>query len=148
LCGVLIASVLANMAAAAAAWHRYQLLLALPPECTPYGTEALLNADMWFGNLMGWRKAAIVTSVLLLIAWLDSMRTLAETLWPEGQRRRRAWLLFAWGIPVVNLTIPKMFINDLVGRNPVRTPPRPPAAHRIMAVRRPGLQFVVQARIS
>jgi hypothetical protein len=113
LCWVLAACVLANVAAAVAAWHRYQLLAALPPEHAPFGSNALLMADMWFGNLMGWRKAMIAVSGLLFIAWLDSMRSLANTIWPEGQRRSRAWLLFGWGLPIGNLFIPKMFVNDL-----------------------------------
>jgi hypothetical protein len=113
LCWALAICILANVAAAAAAWHRYQLLGALPPEHSPFGSDALLRADMWFGNLMSWRKAVIAVSGLLLIAWLDDMRSLANTIWPEGQRRSRAWLLFGWWLPIGNLFIPKMFVNDL-----------------------------------
>ncbi|MEY9937574.1 hypothetical protein ABH932_001399 [Streptacidiphilus sp. MAP5-52] len=56
---------------AVAARHRYQLLLTLPPQHALYGSDALLRADMWFGNLMGWRKAMIAASGLLLIAWRE-----------------------------------------------------------------------------
>ncbi|MFG2196857.1 DUF4328 domain-containing protein [Streptomyces sp. NPDC048639] len=78
-------------------------------------------ADMWFGNLMGWRTAALIVSALLFVVWLDNMRGLADEIWPEGQRRR-AWLIFGWVVPVANLFIPKMFINDLwaAGRPPQR----------------------------
>ncbi|MFJ6565735.1 DUF4328 domain-containing protein [Streptomyces sp. NPDC091412] len=41
------------------------------------------------------------------------MRSLADTVWPAGQRRHRAWVLFGWLVPLAQLFIPKMFINDL-----------------------------------
>jgi hypothetical protein len=41
------------------------------------------------------------------------MRTIAEELWPEGQRRHRAWALFGWLVPLAQLFVPKMFMNDL-----------------------------------
>lgn len=113
LCGALAALAVANVVAGVAAWHRYQLMLALPAEQAPLGTDALLNDQMWFGILMGWRRAALVVSVLLLVAWLDNMRGLADEVWPEGQRRSRAWLIFGWVLPLGNLFIPKMFVNDL-----------------------------------
>ncbi|MFI6494753.1 DUF4328 domain-containing protein [Streptomyces sp. NPDC050564] len=31
----------------------------------------------------------------------------------QGQRRRRVWLVFGWVIPVAQLFVPKMFVNDL-----------------------------------
>ncbi|MFD3456367.1 DUF4328 domain-containing protein [Streptomyces sp. NPDC058691] len=113
LCAVLGACALANAAAGVAAWHRYQLLGALPGGQAPDGGEALLRAEMWFGNLTGWRNAAVVVSVVLFIAWLMSMRRIADEVWPEGQRRNPAWLILGWLIPVVNLFVPKMFVNDL-----------------------------------
>ena len=112
-CLALVACVLANAAAAAAAWHRYQLLLAVPPQSSTYSTDALMTAEMWFDNLMGWRNAILVASALLLIAWLDSMRGMADGIWPEGQRRSRVWLIFGWWLPIANLFVPKMFVNDL-----------------------------------
>lgn len=113
LCVALVACMLANAAAAAAAWHRYQLLLVAPPQSSTYSTDELMRAEMWFDNLMGWRNAMLVASILLLVAWLDRMRGLADRIWPEGQRRSRAWLIFGWGLPVANLFVPKMFVNDL-----------------------------------
>ncbi|WP_328430302.1 DUF4328 domain-containing protein [Streptomyces sp. NBC_00443] len=113
LCGTLAVWAVANVLAGLAAWNRYQLLLALPSEHVPRGSEALVTADMWLGNLLGWREAAFVISMLLLIAWLDDMRGRADGAWPQGQRRSRAWLIFAWVLPVGNLFIPKMFVNDL-----------------------------------
>ncbi|MEU6083394.1 DUF4328 domain-containing protein [Streptomyces sp. NPDC047108] len=121
-CGVLAACAAASAAAGVATWHRYELLVELPPEHKPSGTEALLMADMWFGNLMGWRTAIIIVSGLLFVLWLYTMRDVADGLWPEGQRRSRAWLIFGWIVPVANLFVPKMFINDLwaAGRPPHR----------------------------
>ncbi|WP_435228572.1 hypothetical protein [Streptomyces sp. Tue6028] len=75
LCGALVVWALANAAAGVAAWHRYQLL---PSKQVPDDDGVLVRADMWQGNLMGWREAALVVSVLLLIAWLDEMRGLAD----------------------------------------------------------------------
>jgi hypothetical protein len=68
---------------------------------------------MWFGNLTGWWRAAFLVSMLLFIAWLDDMRRLANEVWPEGQRRHRAWALFGWVVPLAQLFVPKMFMNDL-----------------------------------
>lgn len=103
LCGTLAVWAVANVLTGLAAWNRYQLLLALPSEHVPRGSEALVTADMWLGNLMGWREAAFVIPMLLLIAWLDDMRGRADGAWPQGQRRSRAWLIFAWVLPVGNL---------------------------------------------
>ena len=124
LCGVLAACAVANAVAGAVAWHRYQLLLALPPEQAPSGGGTLLGADMWFGIATGWRRAAIVVSVLLFVLWLDRMRGLADQVWPEGQRRGRGWLLFGWVVPVGNLFVPKMFVNDLWAAGRPATPRR------------------------
>ncbi|MFI0960565.1 DUF4328 domain-containing protein [Streptomyces sp. NPDC021080] len=114
-CGVLAAYVLVTAATALAAWHKHQVLLAPPLPPTPDGSEGLplLVADMWFGNVLGWWKGTTVATVLLLMIWMTSMRDLAERLWPEGQRRRRAWLFFGWVVPVADLFVPKMIVNDL-----------------------------------
>jgi hypothetical protein len=73
----------------------------------------LARADMWFGNLTGWLRATFLATMLLFILWLDSMRSLADNVWPQGQRRHRAWVLFGWLVPLAQLFIPKMFVNDL-----------------------------------
>ncbi|MFJ3302324.1 DUF4328 domain-containing protein [Streptomyces sp. NPDC086549] len=111
-CGMLVCFASLTVAAEVAGWHKYQVLLAQPLEPSDDG-EALVRADMWFGNLTGWLQAAFLATMLLFVLWLDSMRSLADTVWPEGQRRHRAWALFGWPIPLVQLFIPKMFINDL-----------------------------------
>lgn len=114
-CGVLAAYAVLTAAAGVAAWHKYQVLHAPPPPAQPDGSEALplLNADMWFGNLRGcWNGATLVT-VLVFSLWMSRMRDLAELVWPEGQRRSRAWLFFGWVLPVANLFVLKMFVNDL-----------------------------------
>ncbi|RAG84612.1 hypothetical protein DN069_15650 [Streptacidiphilus pinicola] len=41
------------------------------------------------------------------------MCAFADEIWPEGQRRHRAWLLFGWFVPVAQVFVPKMFMNDL-----------------------------------
>jgi hypothetical protein len=41
------------------------------------------------------------------------MRDLADAVWPHGQRRHRAWLVLGWWLPVGNVFIPKMIVNDL-----------------------------------
>ncbi|MFE0510777.1 DUF4328 domain-containing protein [Streptomyces sp. NPDC058964] len=110
--GMLACFVLLTVAAVVAGWHKYQVLLALPLERSDDGA-ALGRADMWFGNLTGWLQAAFLATALMFILWLDSMRSLAETVWPQGQRRHRAWVFFGWLIPLAQLFIPKMFINDL-----------------------------------
>ncbi|MGW7197666.1 DUF4328 domain-containing protein [Streptomyces chryseus] len=103
---------LVTVATEVAGWHRYQVLLALALKRSDEG-EALVRADMWFGNLTGWWQATFLATMLLFILWLDSMRSLADMVWPQGQRRHRAWVLFGWLVPLGQLFIPKMFINDL-----------------------------------
>ena len=78
LCGVVAAFAVASVAAGVAASYRYRLLVTLSPEQAPSGSAALLNAEMWFDNLVGWRRAALVVSVLLLVVWLNEMRGLAD----------------------------------------------------------------------
>jgi hypothetical protein len=114
-CGVLAAHVLLTVATALAAWHKHQVLLAPPLPPTPDGSEGLplLIANMWLGNIVGWWQAATVAAVLVLMIWTAGMRDLAERLWPEGQRRRRAWLFFGWIVPGADLFVPKMIVNDL-----------------------------------
>ncbi|TPQ22657.1 DUF4328 domain-containing protein [Streptomyces sporangiiformans] len=111
-CGMLACFALVTVATEVAGWHRYQVLLALALKRSDEG-EALVRADMWFGNLTGWWQATFLATMLLFILWLDSMRSLADTVWPQGQRRHRAWVLFGWLVPLGQLFIPKMFINDL-----------------------------------
>lgn len=113
--GVLTAYALLTVATGLAAWHKHQVLLAPPLPPRPDGGEALplINADIWFGNLLGWWQATTLAAMLLLMVWMTDMRDIAERLWPEGQRRRRAWLFFGWVLPVADLFVPKMIVNDL-----------------------------------
>ncbi|MGW1064385.1 DUF4328 domain-containing protein [Streptomyces aureus] len=111
-CGMLVVFALVTVATEAAGWHRCQVLRALPLKRSDEG-DALARADMWFGNLTGWLQAVFLVTMLLFILWLDSMRSLADAVWPQGQRRHRAWVFFGWLIPLGQLFIPKMFINDL-----------------------------------
>lgn len=111
-CGMLVLFALMTVATEVAARHKYQVLLTLPLKGSDDG-EALVRADMWFRNLAGWWQAAFLAGMLLFILWLGSMRSLAETVWPEGQRRHRAWALFGWLVPLAQLFVPKMFVNDL-----------------------------------
>ncbi|WRZ88398.1 DUF4328 domain-containing protein [Streptomyces sp. NBC_01007] len=114
-CGVLAAYVLLTAATGLAAWHRHQVLLAPHSPVQPDGSEwrPLLDADMWFGNLHGWWNGASIATLLLFMLWMTRMRDIAERLWPEGQRRHRAWLFFGWVVPVADVFVPKMIVNDL-----------------------------------
>ncbi|MGW1030085.1 DUF4328 domain-containing protein [Streptomyces sp. NPDC002577] len=111
-CGMLACFSLMTVATEAAGWRKYRVLLAPPLERSDDG-EALVRADMWFGNLTGWLQAAFPATMVLFILWLYSMRSLADTVWPQGQRRHREWVLFGWLVPLAQLFIPKMIVNDL-----------------------------------
>lgn len=65
------------------------------------------------------------------------MRDLADVIWRQGQRRHRAWLVFGWVIPLGQLFIPKMFINDLWAASSTGTAAssRTSPAHGMVAVR-------------
>ncbi|MFJ6835450.1 DUF4328 domain-containing protein [Streptomyces sp. NPDC091209] len=111
-CVALAAFALVTVAAGLAAWHKYQLLAgsAAPG---PYVDNPLVEVDTYFRNLMGWRTGLLLAALLQFSIWLANMRDVAEVLWRQGQRRRRAWLVFGWVIPVAQLFVPKMFVNDL-----------------------------------
>jgi hypothetical protein len=111
-CGAIAAFALVTLAAGLAAWHKYQLL-AGPLTRGPYVDNPLVGADTYFRNLMGWRTALLLMALFQFSIWLANMRDIADVLWRQGQRRRRAWLIFGWVIPVAQLFIPKMFVNDL-----------------------------------
>jgi hypothetical protein len=111
-CGMLACFMVMTVATEVAGWRKYRVLLALPLKRLDDGGE-LARADMWFGNLTGWLQATFLATMLLFILWLDSMRSLADNVWPQGQRRHRAWVLFGWLVPLAQLFIPKMFVNDL-----------------------------------
>jgi hypothetical protein len=111
-CGALAAFALVTLAAGLAAWHKYQLL-ADPLTPGPYVDNPLVDTDTYFRNLMGWRTGLLLVALLQFSIWLANMRDVADVLWREGQRRRRAWLFFGWVIPVAQLFVPKMFVNDL-----------------------------------
>ncbi|MEU6368389.1 hypothetical protein ABZ876_22235 [Streptomyces sp. NPDC046931] len=44
-------------------------------------------------------------TMLLFVLRLDSMRSLADTVWPRGQRRHRAWVLFGRLVPLAQLFV-------------------------------------------
>ncbi|MFF0048626.1 DUF4328 domain-containing protein [Streptomyces sp. NPDC005498] len=73
----------------------------------------MVEVDTYFRNLMGWRTGLLLVALLQFSVWLAGMRDLADVIWRQGQRRHRAWLVFGWVIPLGQLFIPKMFINDL-----------------------------------
>jgi len=108
----LAAFALVTVAAGLAAWHKYQLLAGSPAR-GPYVDNPLVEVDTYFRNLMGWRTGLLLAALLQFSIWLANMRDVADVLWRQGQRRRRAWLVFGWVIPVAQLFIPKMFVNDL-----------------------------------
>ncbi|MFF0065346.1 DUF4328 domain-containing protein [Streptomyces sp. NPDC005279] len=110
--GALAAFALVTVAAGLAAWHKYQLL-AGPLAPGPYVDNPLVEGDTYFRNLMGWRTGLLLAALLQFSIWLANMRDLADVIWRQGQRRHRAWLVFGWVIPLGQLFIPKMFINDL-----------------------------------
>ncbi|MFJ8630935.1 DUF4328 domain-containing protein [Streptomyces sp. NPDC093568] len=109
---VLAAFALVALAAGLAAWQKYQLL-AGPLTPGPYVDNPLVEVDTYFRNLMGWRTGLLLVALLQFSIWLAGMRDVADVLWRQGQRRRRMWLVFGWVIPLAQLFIPKMFINDL-----------------------------------
>jgi hypothetical protein len=111
-CATLSAFTLVTVAAGLTAWHKYQLL-AGPTTPGPYLDNPLVEVDTYFRNLMGWRTGLLLVALLQFSIWLASMRDVADVLWRQGQRRRRAWLAFGWVIPVAQLFVPKMFVNDL-----------------------------------
>ncbi|MEU6273993.1 DUF4328 domain-containing protein [Streptomyces populi] len=94
------------------AWHKYRLPAGpVPPE--PYVDNPLVEADTYFRNLQGWQAGLLVLALVQFSVWLAGMRDVADVLWRRGQRRRRAWLVFGWVVPVAQLFVPKMFVNDL-----------------------------------
>ncbi|MFD5815744.1 DUF4328 domain-containing protein [Streptomyces sp. NPDC127038] len=110
--GALIAFGLVSLALVLTSWYKYRLLAgASPPR--PFVNNPFVEADVYFRNLLGWQTGLLLLSLLQFSVWLADMRDVAETLWPEGQRRRRAWLVFGWVLPVAQLFVPKMFVNDL-----------------------------------
>ncbi|MER5398033.1 DUF4328 domain-containing protein [Streptomyces sp. NPDC002599] len=111
-CGAIAVFALVTLAAGLVAWYKYRLL-AGPLARGPYVDNPLVEADTYFRNLMGWRTALLLMALLQFSLWLASMRDVADVLWRQGQRRRRAWLVFGWVVPVAQLFVPKMFVNDL-----------------------------------
>ena len=108
----LAAFALVTLAAGLAAWHKYQLLVG-PTTPSPYVDNPLVGVDTYFRNLTGWRTGLLLVALLQFSIWLANMRDVADVLWRQGQRRRRAWLVFGWVIPIAQLIVPKMFVNDL-----------------------------------
>ncbi|WP_160311208.1 DUF4328 domain-containing protein [Streptacidiphilus anmyonensis] len=123
-CGMFVCFVLMTAATEAAGWHKYQVLRTFAHQESDAADNARVVADMWVGNLAGWWQATGVAAVALFVFWLWSMRELAERIWPQGQRRHPAWALFGWLVPVAQLFVPKMFVNDLWAAA------RPPARRR------------------
>jgi hypothetical protein len=108
----LAAFALVSVAVGLAAWHKYRLLAGSSAP-GPYADNPLVEVDTYFRNLMGWRTGLLLAALLQFSIWLANMRDVADVLWREGQRRRRAWLFFGWVVPVAQLFVPKMFVNDL-----------------------------------
>ncbi|GAA5010767.1 DUF4328 domain-containing protein [Streptomyces siamensis] len=108
----LAAFALVTLAAGLVAWHKYRLLVG-PMTPGPYVDNPLVEADTYFRNLMGWRTGLLLVALVQFSICLANVRDVADVLWRQGQRRRRAWLVFGWVIPVAQLFVPKMFVNDL-----------------------------------
>ena len=113
-CVLLVAFALATLAAWAAAWHRGDVLeTLLPADRLSADGGALAGADLWFGDTMGVRNALLVAVAGWGIVWLFRMRDMAEAVWLHGQRRHWVWLVLGWWVPIGNIFIPKMIVNDL-----------------------------------
>lgn len=75
--------------------------------------EGLSTVQLWFHVTRALRDVLLVAAAGWGLVWLFHMRDLADTVWPEGQRYRRGWLFWSWLIPIGDLFVPKMILNDL-----------------------------------
>ncbi len=113
-CALLVAFALATLVAWAAAWHRGDVVESfLPADRLPVDSGALVMANIWFDNTMGVRNALLVAVAVWGIGWLFRMRDMAEVVWRQGQRRHWVWMVVGWWVPLANIFVPKMIVNDL-----------------------------------
>ncbi|GAA3141457.1 hypothetical protein GCM10010466_35550 [Planomonospora alba] len=54
----------------------------------------------------------VLTAVAFVI-WLFRARSNAEAMMPVPHRRNAAWIVFGWGVPIVNFWYPRQIVDDI-----------------------------------
>lgn len=119
-----------------AIWHGYDLVHAVV-----YGEERVTfdeldQADRTL-TASGWLAiGAALLSGIAFIAWWWRARKNAELICDAPHRRHRAWIIWSWIIPVINLWFPYQLVRDVYRAS---RPDNPADLYDLREVRRSGL---------
>ena len=91
----------------------------------------------WLNGVGGWMfataRVATVVAAILFVVWLWRARANAEAIAPVPHVRGKAWIVFGWVVPVVNLWFPYQIVQSIwrtsdpsrVAGGPTRVPTSP-----------------------
>jgi hypothetical protein len=80
------------------------------------GTESLfqmVNSDRYAFGVFGWATLWMWVSGILFIVWFYQAYRSAESHGASGRRWSSGWSIGGWFIPLANLVIPKMVMNEV-----------------------------------
>ncbi|WP_326721065.1 DUF4328 domain-containing protein [Streptomyces sp. NBC_00243] len=59
------------------------------------------------------QMTSLVAAIVVYLIWFQRMRVNAEVFNPFGHSKRRAWVIWGWFVPIVNLWFPRRVMLDI-----------------------------------
>ncbi|WP_329144005.1 DUF4328 domain-containing protein [Streptomyces sp. NBC_01456] len=85
--------------------------VALPPRLSH--SQEIDQADSLYGASGIVQLVATLATAAVFVIWFHRTRVNAEVFAPEYHAKRRAWAIWGWFVPVVNLWFPRRIATDI-----------------------------------
>ncbi|MFB7633513.1 DUF4328 domain-containing protein [Streptomyces sp. NPDC056149] len=92
--------------------HLYGLIGRLLADVTSVPLREAERADDWYAASGYAQTAAMIATAVVFIVWFHRARVNAEVFDPEDHAKRRAWAIWGWIVPVINLWFPRRIAID------------------------------------
>lgn len=92
--------------------HSYQLLGRLLDDLGSVTAQEIDQADSLYGASGIVQLVATLATAAVFVIWFHRTRVNAEVFAPEYHAKKRAWAIWGWFVPVVNLWFPRRIATD------------------------------------
>ncbi|MFE6685627.1 DUF4328 domain-containing protein [Streptomyces sp. NPDC057743] len=92
--------------------HFYQLIGRLVDDVNSVRLQEVERADAWYVASGYAQTAALIATGVVFIVWFHRTRVNAEVFDPDDHAKHRAWAIWGWIVPVINLWFPRRIAVD------------------------------------
>ncbi|MFE2224957.1 DUF4328 domain-containing protein [Streptomyces kronopolitis] len=93
--------------------HSYRLLGRLLDDLGSVTAQEIDQADSLYGASGVVQFAATLATAAVFVTWFYRTRVNAEVFAPEYHTKKRAWAIWGWFVPVINLWFPRRIATDI-----------------------------------